>query len=361
MLVFTAIAFAVTLIFRARRRRAGRRLRHRRAGADDLGRGRRDARRRGARGSAAPRSASASIALVFVYTTVVNVVERAGRPEDRRASSSPRSSSSRWSRGSCARPSCASTEVELDETARRFIAARRAGGEIRIIANHPDERNAREYLLKEREQRAAQPHPAGRPGAVPGGRPCATPPSSRRRCAVRGEEIGGYRVLRAEGASVPNAIAALLLYLRDTTGKRAARLLRLDRGQPAQVPGALRPVRRRRHRAGHPRGAAPGRAESRDGARPSTWGEGRSAWDSCATLSRESRHEDDSNRIARRLELMRRAAGREPVPLLRGITAAILRMNSHGNRTAHDSRTSAPHSCVTVRAMRIHSQADSVC
>ncbi len=35
-----------------------------------------------------------------------------------------------------------------------------------------------------------------------------------------GEEIGGYRVLRAEGASVPNAIAAVLLAIRDRTGKK---------------------------------------------------------------------------------------------------------------------------------------------
>jgi len=37
---------------------------------------------------------------------------------------------------------------------------------------------------------------------------------------VTGEEVGRYRVLRAQGASVPNAIAALLLWLRDATGKR---------------------------------------------------------------------------------------------------------------------------------------------
>jgi hypothetical protein len=36
---------------------------------------------------------------------------------------------------------------------------------------------------------------------------------------VRGVEVGDYKVLRAESAVVPNAIAAFLLYLRDTTGK----------------------------------------------------------------------------------------------------------------------------------------------
>ena len=36
---------------------------------------------------------------------------------------------------------------------------------------------------------------------------------------VKGMEVGGYRVLRAEGSAVPNAIAAFLLHLRDRTGK----------------------------------------------------------------------------------------------------------------------------------------------
>ncbi len=37
---------------------------------------------------------------------------------------------------------------------------------------------------------------------------------------VRGVQIGAYRVLRAESSTVPNAIAALLLFLRDETGRR---------------------------------------------------------------------------------------------------------------------------------------------
>ena len=36
---------------------------------------------------------------------------------------------------------------------------------------------------------------------------------------VRGVEVGGYKVLRAQSSVVPNAIAALLLFLRDTTDK----------------------------------------------------------------------------------------------------------------------------------------------
>ena len=36
---------------------------------------------------------------------------------------------------------------------------------------------------------------------------------------VKGVEIGGYKVLRAKSSVVPNAIAALLLFLRDTTDK----------------------------------------------------------------------------------------------------------------------------------------------
>ena len=53
--------------------------------------------------------------------------------------------------------------VELDETAERWSTRLRRRGTIRFIANHPDERTTREYLLKEREEREASHIPPGDP------------------------------------------------------------------------------------------------------------------------------------------------------------------------------------------------------
>jgi hypothetical protein len=110
------------------------------------------------------------------------------------------------------------TEVVVDAAARQFIEEA-AGGAIRIIANHPDERDAREYLLKEREQREDNHIPPGEPVLF-----LEVTVADASEFApilhVRGEEVEGYRVLRVESAAIPNAIAAILLYIQQTTGKR---------------------------------------------------------------------------------------------------------------------------------------------
>ncbi|MFN8516944.1 MAG: amino acid transporter [Chloroflexia bacterium] len=218
-LVFTLIAFAVTLIFRADVDAQGGAyatgvlvLMTSAAVAVTL-----SAWQRGTRGLAVLFGA---IAFVFVYTTGVNVFER---PDGVKIASFfivviiLASLVSRVWRSTELRV----TDIVVDEVAKRFIMeAAGKGAAVHIIANHPDERNAREYLLKEREQRADNNIPHGEPVLF-----LEVTVQDASEFApvlyIQGEEIGGYRVLRAEGASVPNAIAAFLLWLRDTTGKKS--------------------------------------------------------------------------------------------------------------------------------------------
>src|SRR5262249_5058327 len=49
---------------------------------------------------------------------------------------------------------------------------------------------------------------------------------------VRGEEVDGYRVLRAESATVPNAIAAFLLYVRDLPNRVPHAYFSWSEGRP---------------------------------------------------------------------------------------------------------------------------------
>ena len=44
------------------------------------------------------------------------------------------------------------------------------------------------------------------------------PIAVRKEAAVQGVQVGPYRVLRCESPAIPNAIAALLLHVRDKTG-----------------------------------------------------------------------------------------------------------------------------------------------
>jgi len=49
---------------------------------------------------------------------------------------------------------------------------------------------------------------------------------------VRGVEVNGYRVLRCKSPAIPNAIAALLLHVRDSTGKLPHLYFRWTEGNP---------------------------------------------------------------------------------------------------------------------------------
>jgi hypothetical protein len=109
--------------------------------------------------------------------------------------------------------------VEIDETAEKFIDEASNDSEIHIVANRRQAGNVREYLLKEKEQREDNHIPAGET-IIFLEVDVRDPSVFSDVLEVRGVKVDGYRVLRAEGTTVPNAIAALLLHLRDTTGKR---------------------------------------------------------------------------------------------------------------------------------------------
>jgi len=216
VLVFTAVAFAITIIFRAGvEAQSGAYatgvlvLISSAAIAVTL-----SARRRGTRSAVA---AYGLITLVFAYTTVVNVVER---PEGVKIASCfvaailVTSLISRVTRSTELRV----TEVQVDETARRFIEEAAARGEIRIIANEPDARDEREYVEKEREERQRNHVPAGDPVLFLEVT-VRDPSEFESVLRVTGEERYGRRILRVESPAVANAIAALLLYIRDHTGK----------------------------------------------------------------------------------------------------------------------------------------------
>jgi len=111
------------------------------------------------------------------------------------------------------------TEVTVDEAAQRFIEETAAKGEIRIIANEPDARDLLEYLKKEHEERMRNQIPADDP-VVFLEVTLSDPSEFEAQLQVTGEERHGYRILRLESSAVPNAIAAVLLHVRDLTGKR---------------------------------------------------------------------------------------------------------------------------------------------
>jgi hypothetical protein len=155
------------------------------------------------------------ISLVFVYTTADTILER---PEGLRialvfiAAIVVSSIVSRLWRVTELR----AEGVALDEKARDLLSEARHTAP-RIIAHEPDRRDRTEYDRKERWVRALS--------RIPGDEPVLflevtvrDPSEFAPTIAVAGEDRFGHRVLRAQGASVANTIAAVLMHLRDTTG-----------------------------------------------------------------------------------------------------------------------------------------------
>jgi hypothetical protein len=159
----------------------------------------------------------AMIAAIFVYTTVANVIER---PDGIKIAAFfigaivVVSLISRALRSIELR----TTAVEFDHAAERWIDRAGRRGAVRVIANHPDDRTTREYVLNERTEREASHIPKGEP-VIFLEVTVRDPSEFAAPVQVSGEEIGGFRVLRAEGTAVPNTIAAVLLAIRDRIQK----------------------------------------------------------------------------------------------------------------------------------------------
>ncbi|MEV8590852.1 amino acid transporter [Streptomyces sp. NPDC051180] len=170
------------------------------------------------------------ISVVFLYTTVVNVIER---PDGVKigacfiAGIILISLLSRLGRAFELRV----THVELDETAERFVqdVSRRSA---RFIANEPDHRDVAEYREKIEQIRADNDIPPQDDFVFV--EVTVTDPSEfEAGLTVRGEVLHDrYRVLTVESSSVPNALAALLLHARDTTGTRPHIYLEWTEGNP---------------------------------------------------------------------------------------------------------------------------------
>ncbi|MCK9928318.1 amino acid transporter [Frankia sp. Mgl5] len=231
VLVFTAIGFAVTIIFRASVDKQG--------GAYATGvlvlitsasvavtiSAARRGRRRAAFGFGA-------ITAVFVYTTVANVIER---PDGLIIGSIfilsilVISFLSRAVRSFELRV----TGVRLDETATRWVTEAARSGALHLVANEFDTGDAAEYADKASKAHEVLHVPrAARLLFLE----VVVPDSSEfeGRLDVCGRERHGYRILQLTSNSVPNAIAALLLHLRDLTGTRPNVYFEWSEGNPLQ-------------------------------------------------------------------------------------------------------------------------------
>ncbi|RSM43559.1 amino acid transporter [Actinoplanes sp. ATCC 53533] len=172
-----------------------------------------------------------TISAVFVYTTVANVIER---PDGVKiagcfiAGILVISLLSRLYRAFELRV----TRISTDEVAAAFL--RECGRrKIRLIANEPDNRDAREYSAKI-AQILADNDLTDDSDVIFIEVNVVDASDFETELHLRGQVLHHrYRILTMESSSVPSAIAALLLHIRDTTGRRPHIYFEWTEGNPA--------------------------------------------------------------------------------------------------------------------------------
>jgi len=171
------------------------------------------------------------VSVIFIYTTAANIFER---PEGVKIASVfiaailLVSLASRFARSFELRV----TEVTFDKTAQLFLrdVARRS---IRLVANEPDGRDRAEYSDKLRQ--VSHDNDLTDPNDVIFVEVTLTDPSEfASRLDVCGEvQHSRYRVLTFSSSTVPNALAALLLAVRDQTQRLPHIYFEWSEGNPA--------------------------------------------------------------------------------------------------------------------------------
>jgi len=158
--------------------------------------------------------AFAGITLIFIYTTITNVIER---PDGVQIAT--------WFIVTIIATSLISrvlrsTElrvqgVKADPAAEQFLREA-ANVPIRIIANRPDTGLPEEYARKLRDAQESHHLPPDARVLFVEVKPSDASQFSEV-LVVEGANVGGHRVLRCASPAIPNAIAALLLFIRDQT------------------------------------------------------------------------------------------------------------------------------------------------
>ncbi|MGA1836833.1 amino acid transporter [Herbiconiux sp. 11R-BC] len=159
----------------------------------------------------------AVVSVVFLYTTVANIIER---PDGVRIAALfilgiiVVSIVSRVQRSFQLR----ATSVSLDPMALDFVLTDADEFDsIRIIANEPDDGSAREYVQKIAEERRDSGIPQRSPVIFLEVYPSDSS-DFEEDLVVRGEAVHGFRVLKVTSGNIPNTIATVLLEIRDLTG-----------------------------------------------------------------------------------------------------------------------------------------------
>jgi amino acid permease len=158
-----------------------------------------------------------AMTVIFVFTTIDNIVTR---PEGLKIASffivaiMFTSLLSRAIRSTELRVGA----VQLNGKARAFIEELTPHG-VRVIAHRPDTRTVEEYDRKERESREDHSLDKNEPVVFLEINQGDASEFKDEVLHVRGVRVGRHRILRTESPAIPNAIAALLLHIRDMTGR----------------------------------------------------------------------------------------------------------------------------------------------